>query len=162
LSDVLDAAVLAADTAQAMSQENVEIVRRGIEYFLQTDEHLWETIDSEVEIHEHDLPDAGVYRGHAGWLKWEDHFDSAWEDITVEPEEYIDAGEEKVVTVLRFIAEGRGGIPLEWTDGVAPERVNGATYCHGIREVAQRCTERIAAPPHPSAAARVDGVNQRL
>ena len=45
-----------------MSQENVEIVRRAIEYFLRTDENLWETIDSEVEIHDHDLPDAGGVR----------------------------------------------------------------------------------------------------
>ena len=101
-----------------MSQENVEIVRRGIDHFMRTDEHLWETIDSEVEIHEHDVPDAGVYRGHAGWLKWEDQFDSLWEDIAVEPEEYIDAGGDRVVTVLRMRAQGRGGIPVEWRDGV--------------------------------------------
>jgi ketosteroid isomerase-like protein len=101
-----------------VSRENVEIVRRGIEYFLRTDEHLWETIDSEVEIHEHDLPDAGVYHGHAGWLKWEDHFDSTWEDLGVDPEEFIDAGDDKVVTVLRLWAQGRGGISLEWRDGV--------------------------------------------
>jgi ketosteroid isomerase-like protein len=72
-----------------MSQVNVEIVRRGIEY-----------------------------RGHTGWLEWEDRFDSLWEDVAVEPEEYIDAGEDKVVTVLRMKAQGRGGISLEWRDGV--------------------------------------------
>ena len=101
-----------------MSQENVEIVRRGIEHFLRTDEHLWETIDPEVETRDHDLPDVGVYRGHSGWLEWEDQFDSMWEEDIggLEPEEYIDAGDDKVVTVFRSWAKGRGGISLEWRE----------------------------------------------
>ncbi|MET0511715.1 MAG: hypothetical protein ABW135_08555, partial [Thermoleophilaceae bacterium] len=56
-----------------------------------------------------------VYRGHAGWLEWEALFDDAWEDISAEAEDYIDAGA-KVVVVLRLVARGRGGIALERRD----------------------------------------------
>lgn len=87
-----------------MSHENVEIVRWSVEHYLRTDEHLWDIIDPEVEIHDHDVPDASrVYRGHAEWLEWEALFDDTWEDISGEAEEYIDAGA-KVVVVLRIVA----------------------------------------------------------
>jgi ketosteroid isomerase-like protein len=99
-----------------MSQQNVEIVRRGIEYAIRTDEHPWDLIDPEVEIYDHDVPDASVYRGHGGWREWESLFDGAWESVTTEPEEYIEAGEDRVVAVLRLTAVGRGGITLERRD----------------------------------------------
>ena len=70
-----------------MSQENVEIVRRALEHDLRTDEPLWDIIDPEVEIHDHDVPDAArVYRGHAEWLEWAALFDDAWEDISADVE----------------------------------------------------------------------------
>ena len=101
-----------------MSQENVEIIRRSMEYFKRTGEWLWDVIDPEIEIHDHDVPDGDVFRGHAGWLRWERTFDSAWERVSVEPEEYIDAGGDKVVQLHRLAAQGRGGISLERQDGV--------------------------------------------
>jgi ketosteroid isomerase-like protein len=54
-----------------MSEENVELVRRG---FMATMQEDWETalatLDSDVEIHDFDIPDAGIYRGHDGFLAW--------------------------------------------------------------------------------------------
>ena len=102
-----------------MSQENVEIIRRSLEYFKRTGEWLWDVIDSEIEIHDHDVPDGDVFRGHAGWLEWENTFDSAWEQVSIEPEEYIDAGGDRVVLLHRLAAQGRGGISLERQDGIA-------------------------------------------
>ena len=90
------------DTRLAMSQENVEIIRRSMEHFKRTGEWLWDVIDPEIEIHDNDVPDGDVFRGHAGWLKWERTFDSAWERVSIEPEEYIDAGGDKVVLLLRL------------------------------------------------------------
>jgi ketosteroid isomerase-like protein len=101
-----------------MSQENVEIIRRGMEYFKRTDEVLWDVIDPEIEIHDHDVPAGDVFRGHAGWFKWVDTFDSAWEHVSMEPEEYIDAGGDNVVLLHRLAARGRGGISLERQDGI--------------------------------------------
>ena len=101
-----------------MSQENVEIIRRSLEYFKRTGEWLWEVIDPEIQIRDHDVPDGDVFHGHAGWLKWENTFDSAWERVSIEPEEYIDAGADKVVLLHRLAAQGRGGISLERQDGI--------------------------------------------
>ena len=70
-----------------MSQENVEIIRRSMEYFKRTGEVLWDLIDPKIEIHDHDVPDGDVFLGHAGWLKWVNTFDSAWEHVSMEPEE---------------------------------------------------------------------------
>jgi ketosteroid isomerase-like protein len=56
-----------------MSRENVELVRRGFMAALEED---WpaalETLHPEVEIHDFDIPDAGLYRGRDGFLAWRD------------------------------------------------------------------------------------------
>ena len=101
-----------------MSQENVEIIRRSMEHFKRTKEWLWDVIDPEIEIHDHDVPDGDVFRGHSGWHEWETTFDSVWEQVSIEPEEYIDAGGDKVVLLLRLGAQGRDGMSLERQDGV--------------------------------------------
>ena len=79
---------------------------------------LWDLIDPAIEIHDHDVPDGDVFLGHARWLRWESTFDSAWEQVSIEPEEYIDAGGDKAVLLHRLAAQGRGGISLERQDGV--------------------------------------------
>ena len=101
-----------------MSQENVEIVRRIWEHVKQTDEPDWSLVDPDIEIHDTDLPDGGIFRGHAGWREWIDYFSDAWEYIEVEPEECIDVGDARVVLVLRLVAQGRDGIAVKRHDGV--------------------------------------------
>jgi hypothetical protein len=39
-----------------MSQENVEIVQQALGHFQQTGEPLWDTVDPNVEVHDHDIP----------------------------------------------------------------------------------------------------------
>jgi hypothetical protein len=53
-----------------MSAQNVEIVRRGLQHFLATGEPDWDTTSEEMEIHDHDIPDRGEYRGRAGVRRW--------------------------------------------------------------------------------------------
>jgi ketosteroid isomerase-like protein len=85
----------------------VELVRRSLEQFLATGEPEWGLHDEQIEICDHDIPDAGEYRGHAGLRRWlfED-WTSAWSEFSVEPQEYIDAGE-SVIAVFRLKATGR-------------------------------------------------------
>jgi hypothetical protein len=50
-----------------MSEQNVEIVREAHERFTKTGEPLWERIDADTEVFDHDIPDArNPYRGAAG------------------------------------------------------------------------------------------------
>jgi ketosteroid isomerase-like protein len=102
-----------------MSQEDVEHMRRGVEHFRRTGEALWEDLHPECEMHDHDIPDATVYRGHDGWREWRAHWASAWESSTLEPEEYIDAGDGRVVLVARVSARGKGsGVDVERREGI--------------------------------------------
>lgn len=101
-----------------MSQQNVEIARRWHEYFTQTGDFAWDLMDPEIEIHDHDLPDVGVYRGHSGLREWTPHWASVWESWEMESPEYVDAGQ-KVVMLFTMRAKGKGsGIELERQDAI--------------------------------------------
>jgi hypothetical protein len=73
-----------------VSQDNIEIVRSGFERFFQAGEEQWEMLDPEIEIYDHDLPDAGSYRGRDGFIQWGADWGEPWEEWSFEPEEYID------------------------------------------------------------------------
>jgi ketosteroid isomerase-like protein len=101
-----------------MSRKNVELVRRAAEHFQRTGEPSWEVLDPDIEIYDHDIPDAGAYRGPDGFRAWMAHWGEAWESFSIEPGEYLDAGD-KVVQVVRLSARGKGsGVPLERLDGM--------------------------------------------
>jgi ketosteroid isomerase-like protein len=99
-----------------MSQENVEIVRRSLETWSGGDiEGLIETMDPEVRF---DLSERvfnpGVYEGHDGFRRFVQEVDEVWEDFRIEPLEFIDAGEDKVV--VSYLVRGRGkgsGVDVE-------------------------------------------------
>jgi ketosteroid isomerase-like protein len=102
-----------------MSRRNVELVRRAAEHFQRTGEPWWEMLDPEIEIYDHDIPDAGEYRGADGFLAWVAHWADAWESFSIEPQEYIDPGGDQVVEVVRLSARGKGsGVPLERLDAM--------------------------------------------
>ena len=104
-----------------MSQENVEVVRRSYDAYLRGDmAAAFASFCPQIEIFDHDLPDAGKYRGLEGLLRWQADWESSWENWRWEPQEYIDAGE-RVVAVLRVHATGR-------ESGAAVERVDGAVW----------------------------------
>jgi ketosteroid isomerase-like protein len=96
-----------------MSQENVEIVRRGIEAFNRRDLKTWLATfrsDAEIDWSRARGPLKGVYRGH-GELEvfWDEWLTFDW--VEVEPHDLTEAGSEVVVpntTTFR----GRQGIEV--------------------------------------------------
>ena len=105
-----------------MSEENVEVVRRAVELIRPFDESFrgsrvgTNLLDPAFEVHDHDSPDQDVLKGHAGFLRWIDDWDAM--EWTLEPEEFIDAGE-RVVVLARLSARGRAsGVSLERHDGM--------------------------------------------
>jgi ketosteroid isomerase-like protein len=99
-----------------MSQENVEIVRRAFEAFAQAGpEAVIEYADPEIELW---LPSgliqaAGTYRGRPAVLDWMREWAEAWEEIDYTAEEFTEAGDTVVVSVLY---DGRGtgsGVRIE-------------------------------------------------
>ena len=103
-----------------MSQENVELVRKGFEHFVATGEPAWDTLHEHVEVRDHDIMDGREYRGHADVRRWlfED-WASAWSDFSTEPEELIDVDDERVIGVSRVKATGRSsGAELDRQDAI--------------------------------------------
>jgi ketosteroid isomerase-like protein len=102
-----------------MADEDVEHMRRGVEHFRRTGEALWAELHPDCELHDHDIPDATIYRGHEGWREWTARYSEAWDSVALEPQEYVDVGDGRVVLVARVTARGLGsGVEVERLDGI--------------------------------------------
>src|SRR6478609_5257591 len=97
-----------------MSQENVEIVRRGYEHLSRTGEFLWELIDLDVEVHDPPIgPDSRVYLGHEGLRTALANVEESFDEIDFEPDDFLDAGSD-VVVLVRMRGRGKGsGVAVE-------------------------------------------------
>jgi ketosteroid isomerase-like protein len=101
-----------------VSQANVALIKWFYERWLTTGELPWDMLDEGIEVHDHDTPDQGAYRGHAGVERWLRDWGDAWAEYSFEPEEFIDAGN-AVVVVIRMHAKGMGsGVELDRQDAV--------------------------------------------
>jgi ketosteroid isomerase-like protein len=106
------------DILLLMSNENVELAQQAFEHFLRTGEPQWDTIDPGVEVYDHDIPDADVYRGHKGYANWLTDWGEAWSDFSLEAERWIDAGD-KVIFVFQLTAMGKGsGVEVKRRDAM--------------------------------------------
>jgi ketosteroid isomerase-like protein len=103
-----------------MSEENVEIVRRGFEATLEGD---WPTalatLDTEVEVRDFDIPDAGVYRGHEGFREWLSNWGESWEEWRLEDLEFRPAADDQVIALFTMVTKGKGsGIEVKRGDAI--------------------------------------------
>jgi ketosteroid isomerase-like protein len=89
-----------------MSQENVEIVRRGFEAWEKGDleEHLRLFHDDVVCCRVAPLIDPKTYKGLEGYLEFAAEWLGPYEELNFQPNDYIDAGNKVVVEVPQ---EGR-------------------------------------------------------
>ena len=82
---------------------------------------MWSTTAEDIEVHDHDIPDAGVYRGHAGYAQWLEDWAGAWSEFSLEPEGFVEVGD-RVVVVFQMRATGRGsGVTVERKDAMVVE-----------------------------------------
>lgn len=82
-----------------------------------------------------DLPDAGCYRGHAGFRKLLARFDEAFEEQGYEPLAFIEAGD-RVVVPLRWWGRGRtSGATIVERD---------ETWVFGVRDAAITSVDEFA------------------
>jgi uncharacterized protein len=100
-----------------MSRADIERARRGYEALAARDmEAVLELIDPDVEVEIHtgrpDLPETPLH-GHAGFLENLNQLTEVFDEIQVEPEEFVEAGEHLVV-VIHTSGRGRSsGITIE-------------------------------------------------
>jgi ketosteroid isomerase-like protein len=101
-----------------MSQENVEIARRFYDQLFETGEPLSGVLEAEIEVHDHDVPDAGPYFGLTGVTNWLHNWAQAFETTKVDFERLVDAGD-RVVSLFRIRATGRrSGVSVERKDAI--------------------------------------------
>src|SRR5512132_3907273 len=101
-----------------MSQENVEVVRRGFEHLTATGEPLWEVLDPHVEwvIDPTGLL-AGTYRGHEGVKIFLQRLMEAFDRAEFEIDRLVDVGE-SVLVLGRVRTHGTGsGVTAEQAVG---------------------------------------------
>jgi ketosteroid isomerase-like protein len=95
------------DTARAMSQENVEVMRRWAEAIARGDleEALWAP-DLEIVNAEGWALEA-TYRGYEGLRRWWDDLEEAFSDFAMQVEEITPIDGERFLTEQRFIGHFR-------------------------------------------------------
>jgi ketosteroid isomerase-like protein len=100
-----------------MSQENVKIVRRAYEAFNRAGldallEHFHP--DLEYDVTAGIGPYAGMYYGRAAVRNFLADYLESWEYMRMEPEDFIEVGEDQVVVPLRLHMRGKGsGVEVE-------------------------------------------------
>jgi ketosteroid isomerase-like protein len=99
-----------------MSRENLEVVRRLYEAFTQSDlDAASELFDPGIEFDiSRTNPEGRVYHGIAGLTEAMEQWLSPWEEYRLEPLEFIDAGDDRVVVLHR--ERGRVKGTDSWTE----------------------------------------------
>lgn len=103
-----------------MTHDTVQFVRQSLGRLL-SGQPDWDELDPDVEIRDHDIPERGQYRGHDGFSRWLEEWGSAWAEWSVQPEQFIDAGN-RVVAIVRLKAKRReSGAEIERRDAILYE-----------------------------------------
>jgi ketosteroid isomerase-like protein len=104
-----------------MSRENVDVVRQALEGLARGDmQAAVVDLDPDAEMFDFDIPDADVYRGPDGFLKWLGVWGESWESWRFEDLKILPAGEDRAVALFRMIVKGKdSGVEIDRRDGVA-------------------------------------------
>jgi ketosteroid isomerase-like protein len=95
-----------------MSQENVEIIRRGYGHFMATGE-VRAHADLVWDVSHLGWPDQQIYAGAEGANRFNAEWADSWDDWEMEAEDYLDAGERVVVILTQRGRSKTTGIPVE-------------------------------------------------
>src|SRR3954463_7451436 len=100
-----------------MSAENVNVLKAFLDAAVRRDmTRLAELADPEIELHGTvgGVQEGRIYRGLTEVLREYDEVDGeAWEERRIEPQQFVDAGDE-IVVLLHEFRRGRGsGVELE-------------------------------------------------
>jgi AhpD family alkylhydroperoxidase len=103
------------DTERAMSQENVEVVRRVADEAQERPEALWESLhdDVELEASAFGIPGLTTFHGPDGVREFIRQWVGAFEEWGYEAEEFIDAGDSVVVRVHQWVRGKGSGAAVE-------------------------------------------------
>ena len=96
----------------------MEVVRRGVEALnaRDLDRHYTESLDPEVEWRAAaEDPDAATHRGLPAYRRYLEQWLDSFDELHADVEDYIDVGDDRVFTWIRYTARGReSGAPADW------------------------------------------------
>jgi ketosteroid isomerase-like protein len=98
-----------------MSAANVEVVQRFEDAFVRGDmDEVLALVSPGIVVHEApSLPYPGDHRGHEGFLRLTDAFNSVWEIVSELDLTFLDAGDTHVVVLVAYDVVTRPtGVPL--------------------------------------------------
>ena len=102
-----------------MSQENVEVVRRALDYLGETGDVNAACYDADIQFTTRsDGPTQTVYSGIDGLRQSLQSFRAVWTTLEFEAREFIEVGEAVVVPLL-FRLSSRRGVQLDVEEGWA-------------------------------------------
>ena len=90
-----------------MSQDNVEVVRRGYEHFNRTGEPDYDLFDPEIvyDVSRRTF-DPAVYHGHEGVREFFSLLADQWATLRAEPDDFVVSGDQVIVSV-RLVGVGK-------------------------------------------------------
>jgi ketosteroid isomerase-like protein len=117
------------DTDRAMSQENVEVVRRVFEQFqagMERGDPGAGLSAPDIEWVTPQFEGRRVWRGREGFVEFVRAWTEGFEDWSLQVERLIDAGGDRVVVLTHQSATGKAsGVPVELDSGVIYEVQDG-------------------------------------
>jgi uncharacterized protein len=97
-----------------MSEANVAVVRGMWEAFLHNDpDAVRAAFDPDVEWDGTNLPDGRISRGYEAAVEHVARWADTWETWTVEVEDVIDAGEDRVIAFTRERGRSKAGVSVD-------------------------------------------------
>jgi ketosteroid isomerase-like protein len=135
-----------------MSQENVEIVRRHLEAQARGDiAAMLKLMTEDVVIDaSRRVLDPIVLEGHDGFTRFMAFLREAWADQRLEPEKFVDAGDDVVVPV-RLVSTGRGsGVTVQaraaWVATLREGKIARLTVYQSLAEALEAVERREEGP----------------
>ena len=110
----MESSTLRRDTAQAMSEENLELVRRTYEAAYEAGgqadyDAVMSYFHPEIEFHAYPRsPEAGVYHGKQAFQEYLKNVWDQYERLRIEVEELLDAGDQVVAVITLHAVPKRG------------------------------------------------------
>ena len=96
-----------------MSQENVEVIRRGYAYFNATGK-IRAHADLVWDVSHLGWPDQQIYTGVEGAMQFNAEWAAAWDDWELDAVDFLDAGGERVVVILNQRGRSKAtGVPVD-------------------------------------------------
>jgi ketosteroid isomerase-like protein len=142
-----------------MSQENVDTVQRIYEFAAASwrrrtagepdpIEPILELWDPALVIEEMpEFPDSGTYRGYDGLLRWWGAWFDIYDEIRLEPQDYIPLGDRVVVPVHHWM-RSKAGVALEYRGThVWTVRDGRVVHVTGYRELSEALAAGAAEDP---------------